>query len=135
MDCYICGNDTKVVNSRSQSRLNQVWRRRVCVNCDYIFTTNEKINLEASMSVRLKDDSVGPFIKEKLLISVNSSLGHRKNHVIESIALTDTVLTKLQSKYKTPLLSRNNIVSTVKEVLDNFDKVASTHYDAYHQMD
>jgi transcriptional repressor NrdR len=133
MECYICESNTKVVNSRSQSRLNQVWRRRVCTNCEYIFTTIERINLEASMMVKLTNNSVVPFIREKLIISINNSLAHREEHILEAVSLTNTILSKLQAKYKTPLVSSNEIKEEVKEVLNNFDKVALTFYDAYHK--
>lgn len=133
MECYLCNYDTKVVNSRPQSRLNQVWRRRVCTNCEYIFTTVEKIDLETSMMVKLNDNSLHPFLREKLLISINNSLGHRTAHISESIAITNTILSKLQTKYKTPLVTSSEIIDTVKGVLFNFDKVALTHYDAYHK--
>jgi len=133
MDCYICGKDTKVVNSRSQARLNQVWRRRLCDNCKYIFTTVEKIDLERSMSVKTDSDTIAPFIREKLLISINSSLGHRKNHVSEAVALTDTVISKLQNKYKNSLIDRAVIIDTTQKVLKNFDNTAAMHYSAYHK--
>ena len=132
MDCYICGHDTRVVNSRSQSRLNQVWRRRLCSECKYIFTTVEKIDLGLSMSVKLKDGSISPFLKEKLLISVNDSLGHRSNHLIEAIPLTDTIISKLHTKNKNSLFDRGNIISTVLEVLKNFDNTAANYYSSYH---
>ena len=133
MDCYICGKDTKVVNSRLQSRLNQVWRRRLCDNCKYIFTTVEKIYLERSMSVKSNTGSINPFLREKLLISINSSLGHRKNHVNEAVAITDTIINKLQNKYKDSLLDLDKIISTTKEVLKNFDTTAEVYYSAYHK--
>jgi transcriptional repressor NrdR len=133
MDCYICGNDTKVVNSRSQARLNQVWRRRLCDNCKYIFTTIEKIDLERSMSVKTDSDSIVPFIREKLLISINSSLGHRKDHISEAVALTDTVISKLQNKYKSSLINRDGIIDITQKVLSDFDNTASVHYMAYHK--
>jgi transcriptional repressor NrdR len=133
MDCYICGKDTKVVNSRSQARLNQVWRRRLCDNCKYIFTTIEKIDLERSMSVKTDSGTIIPFIREKLLISINSSLGHRKNHVSEAVALTDTVISKLQNQYKNSLIDRTVIIDTTQKVLKNFDNTAAIHYIAYHK--
>ena len=134
MECYICGHDTKVVNSRHQSRLNQVWRRRVCLNCDYILTTIEKIDLERAMMIKFDNESIAPFIKEKLLISIDNSLGHRANHINEAISLTNTIVTKLQASYKTPLITKNDIVTTAQEVLKNFDSVASVYYNAYHEV-
>ena len=134
MECYLCGYDTKVANSRSQSRLKQVWRRRVCKNCNYIFTTIEKIDLERSTMVKFDNDTMAPFVREKLLISISASLGHRANHMNEAIALTDTILAKLQTGYKTSLLTRDNVVATTQEVLRSFDDVAAIYYSAYHKL-
>ena len=117
-----------------QSRLKQVWRRRVCINCDNIFTTIEKIDLERSMVVKAKDETINPFIREKLLISISKSLGHRVDYVNDAIALTNTIIAKLQTDYKTPLLTRNNIIIVSEKVLKNFDSVATVHYKAYHKL-
>jgi transcriptional regulator NrdR family protein len=86
------------------------------------------------MMVEFSDGSILPFIKEKLLISINKSLGHRTDHVREAVSLTSTVLSKLQTKYKTPLIAKNDIIITVQEVLKNFDNVAAVHYSAYHKI-
>ena len=39
MTCPICGGDTKVINSRD--RVDYVYRRRKCVICGHLFTTEE----------------------------------------------------------------------------------------------
>lgn len=39
MTCPICGEETKVVDSRSEP--DCVHRRRVCIKCKYSFTTSE----------------------------------------------------------------------------------------------
>jgi transcriptional repressor NrdR len=135
MECYICNSATRVVNSRPQTKSRQVWRRRVCVNCDYIFTTVEKIDLEKSVAVELKNNSISSFQVERLLLSINDSLGHRKNHISESIALTNTIVAKLLSVNKSPLMKRDDIILTVLDVLGKFDKIASIHYKAYHPLD
>lgn len=85
------------------------------------------------MSVKTDSDTIAPFIREKLLISINSSLGHRKNHVSEAVALTDTVISKLQNKYKNSLIDRAVIIDTTQKVLKNFDNTAAMHYSAYHK--
>jgi len=84
------------------------------------------------LSVRSKTGSIDPFVREKLLISINASLGHRKNHLNEAIAITDTVIGKLQKKYNNALIDTAYIIESVKEVLVNFDKTAVIYYDAYY---
>lgn len=85
------------------------------------------------MSVKTDSDAITPFIREKLLISINSSLGHRKDHVSEAVALTDTIISKLQDKHKNSLISRRGIIETTEIVLKNFDNTAAVHYGAYHK--
>lgn len=49
MTCPVCGAETKVVDSRSEP--DCVYRRRVCVECKYSFTTSE---IEDDLRKRLK---------------------------------------------------------------------------------
>jgi transcriptional repressor NrdR len=135
MECYICHNQTKVSNSRKQRKRNQVWRRRVCVNCDYIFTTVEKVDLEHSLVVEYINGEISNFIREELLISINKGLKHRKNHLNDSISLTDTIISKLLVNNSKPLVTRNDIINTSLSVLKNFDNLAYTSYTAYHPLD
>lgn len=39
MTCPICGNETKVIDSRSQ--VDFIYRRRRCIACNHTFTTSE----------------------------------------------------------------------------------------------
>ena len=39
MTCPICGEETKVVDSRSEP--DYIYRKRKCVECKYSFTTSE----------------------------------------------------------------------------------------------
>jgi transcriptional regulator NrdR family protein len=82
--------------------------------------------------IKSNDETITPFVKEKLLISIDRSLGHRLDHVNEAVSLTNTVVAKLQARYKTPLLDKKDIVAIVREVLKNFDSVATVYYSAYH---
>ena len=86
------------------------------------------------MTVKTDSDTISPFMREKLLISINDSLGHREDHVSEAVALTDTVISKLQNKYKNSLISSVGIIETTQEVLKNFDNTAVVHYSAYHKI-
>ena len=134
MDCFICDGKTSVVNSRPQLRLKQVWRRRLCKNCGYIFTTIEKIDLERSMMVKFNNQHLEEFVREKILISIRDSLGHHKDPINDSIAITDTIISKLYKNNQSPLIDRNNIVKTTLEVLKHFDKASYIHYQAYHKL-
>jgi len=46
MICPNCSSEQLFVsNSRPTRKNTQIWRRRKCLKCGFIFTTNEKINL------------------------------------------------------------------------------------------
>lgn len=133
MQCIYCGSDTSVVNSRHQKRLNQVWRRRKCEACSAIFSTNEKPDLGLALSVR-RTIQLEPFTREKLLISVYDSLKHRPDSAQDAVALTDTIISKLQPLFTDGVIDRDNIVIIAHEVLARFDHAAATFYQAYHPL-
>ena len=44
MQCPSCGNtDSRVLESRSADTSKSVRRRRECLNCDFRFTTDERV--------------------------------------------------------------------------------------------
>src|SRR5437868_3487113 len=95
MVCIYCGGQTKVINSRHQRRSNQNWRRRECFICKAVFSTDELVNLERSVSVRQPNGALQPFRRDNLFISIYLSCGHRKNAAIDATGLCATVITKL----------------------------------------
>jgi len=134
MVCIFCDGKTQVVNSRLQKKQQQVWRRRKCPNCKNIFTTIERIDYSSSLLIDKIDGKTEHFVKEKLLLSIYSSLGHRKDPVGDSIAITDTIIAKVLKTIKTPLISRNVLIGISTDVLNRFDKTAAVHYKAYHPL-
>lgn len=134
MVCIYCGKATKVVNSRPQNKLKQVWRRRQCLNCKSLFTTTERIDLAKSLVLVKTDQKLEPFIKEKLLLSIFRSLGHRKSATSDAIAITDTVMAKLLKKLTSPLITPDTVIKQTSLVLSNFDQAANVHYLAYHPV-
>ena len=132
MVCVHCGQETKVVNSRLQSRLNQVWRRRKCLACGAIFTTEEKIDYASSWVVRSRSGKLSPFSRDKLLVSLFRSLGHRKNALNSAAGLTDTIMNKLMPLVQKGALDSSQIAQTAQVALNRFDKAASVHYQAFH---
>lgn len=131
MVCIYCGGETKVINSRSQRKANQIWRRRRCVACKAVFSTEERAITENSLVVTWKN-RVQPFSREKLLLSVYDSLRHRKTALSDATALTATIQQKLQPFVQNASLPHSAITGVVTKVLDRFDKSAAVHYRAYH---
>jgi len=131
MICIYCSNDTKVVNSRHQKKLNRVWRRRTCINCGTTFTSSEAVDLSGSVSV-IDDKRLEPFERDKLFMSVYDSLKHRKTALSDATGLTDTVITHMYPLMTDALIERDSIILIVTEVLQRFDKTAAVYYVAFH---
>lgn len=131
MVCIYCGNETGVINSRHQKKVNQVWRRRQCRNCAAIFTTLEGVDLSNALRIQ-KDTAYEPFSREKLLLSVYDSLRHRPTAVEDASALTATILSKLDPYIQDAAIDRDALVTLSITVLERFDKPAATHYRAFH---
>ncbi len=131
MVCIYCRYETKVTNSRHNKKLNFVWRRRQCLSCGSVFTTLEKPDLYSSLSVN-QQSLYQPFSRDKLFISLYDSIKHRKSALTDSTALTDTVISKLNTKIQNACLTPEQIAKTAYAVLKQFDKAAATYYAAYH---
>jgi len=132
MVCIYCGGDTSVSNSRSQTKTNQVWRRRHCLDCDGLFTSIEVADLASSILYKKDKRHVEPFERDKLFISIYESCKHRKDAPRAATALTTTVLSKLLAQIETASLSREKVIDVSSIVLKHFDKAAATQYLAYH---
>jgi transcriptional repressor NrdR len=132
MVCIYCSGKLGVGNSRPQKKLNQVWRRRKCVNCGAALTSIEAIDLSAAISVQVQNSSEA-FSRDKLFISIFESCKHRKTALADATALTDTVIGRLLLQIEDASLSKEKIRQTIVEILKNFDQPASVHYQAYHQ--
>jgi transcriptional regulator NrdR family protein len=74
-----------------------------------------------------------PFIRDKLFITINDSLKHRKSHIDDATALTDTVISQLgEANQSNGVLTRSNIAQITTITLRRFDKTAATVYSALH---
>ena len=132
MVCIYCGSETKVVNSRHQKRVNNVWRRRQCLSCNTVFSTIEAPDMALSITVKQTNGSLEPFLRDKLLISVYESLKHRKSALADATALTSTIVMRVYELADTSIIERAVVVEMTYAVLERFDLVAATHYKAFH---
>jgi transcriptional regulator NrdR family protein len=133
MVCIHCGSRTQVINSRLQKRANQVWRRRRCTECEAVFTSLEAIHYELSWLVESQSGDLTPFSRDKLFLSIYESCKHRVSALQDAGALTDTIIAKLLQKAHTGVLRSQIVTQTVQTALNRFDRVASTHYNAFHK--
>jgi transcriptional repressor NrdR len=134
MVCIYCGNETQVANSRPQKQLNQVWRRRKCLQCQAIFSTHEVAAYDTSWRVKTINDGLVPFKRNKLLVSLYKSLAHRPTALEDATALTDTIIGLLLKSAQNGLIEAQTITNNAAEVLHRFDTAAAVHYRAFHQV-
>jgi len=134
MVCIHCGGKTKVVNSRRQSRSNQVWRRRQCLACSAVFTTAEMPRYGAAWAVRGKTGRLQPFSRDKLFLSLYEACRHRPTALEDAGALTDTVIKNLSGQLADGVSDSQVIEQIAHVALNRFDKVASVHYQAFHKL-
>lgn len=131
MVCIYCSGQTQVINSRHQKRLNSVWRRRKCTNCEAIFSTIEQADAARALRVS-SHNGLEPFSREKLLISLYDSLRHRKTAIEDATALIGTIESLILPHVSSAAINRDTIIEITAGVLKRFDRVAATHYEAFH---
>lgn len=133
MVCANCNGSTRVVNSRLRKRSNQIWRRRQCQNCQTVFTTTETLAYDTAWVVRAKSGALTPFMSDKLVMSLHSSLKHRKTALSDAVALSNTIIGKLQPKLVDGLIDSQDIRRVTEVALNRFDSAASVNYRAHHR--
>ncbi len=131
MNCVYCGNDTKVTNSRRQSRSNQVWRRRQCKACRAVFTTLEAVDLPNTLMVDSRGRSE-PFLPDKLYTELLLAMQDRKDAYTAAREVTNTVIKELLKLPEHPLFNPQQISKVTSKVLKRFDPRAALRYAAEH---
>lgn len=132
MVCPYCQSKTEVINSRHQKRTNSTWRRRQCLKCNAVITTLERIDYAKTWVVSdLQKSFFKAFSRDKLLLSVYSSLKHRKTAISDAEALIDTIISKLSHSCPDGQITKEDIVKTTLDRLKQFDKTAYVYYMAY----
>ncbi len=134
MVCLYCHGETAVKNSRLQKRQNRTWRRRQCQACNATLTTIETYDFATALVVKRPDGTSAPFNRDKLFVSILTSLGHRNNAMIEARHLTDTVMTRILKTSQKATVQTTDLIANTQKVLGAFDIAASTHYSAYHRI-
>jgi transcriptional repressor NrdR len=125
MRCPHCGNiEDKVIESRTLANGDAVRRRRECINCNYRFTSYEKIDERQFMVVK-KDQRREPFDREKLEKGVVRALEKRPfsqmqiESLINEIEDESAILSKGNREISTSVIG-----DLVLKKLGELDKVA-----------
>jgi len=74
---YCNANNDKVIDSRESDGAKVVRRRRECVACERRFTTYERVEQTARLTVIKRDGSHSPFNRENMLRGVLAACGKR----------------------------------------------------------
>jgi transcriptional repressor NrdR len=134
MRCPHCGNiEDKVIESRTLANGDAVRRRRECINCNYRFTSYEKIDERQFMVVK-KDLRREPFDREKLERGVVKALEKRpfSQMQIENLVNEIEDETAIISKGSREI-SSSVIGELVLNKLGNLDKVAYIRFAAVYK--
>lgn len=78
MICPFCGaNDDKVIDSRASEGGRVIRRRRECTSCDRRYTTYERAETSAKLSVVKRDGTRVAFNRENVLKGIMAACGKR----------------------------------------------------------
>ena len=122
MRCPKCGaDDTRVIDSRMQDKMNAIKRRRECRACGYRFTTFERC--EDPIEVIKSDGSRQPFDRNKLLVGLMRATSKRDIALYVYLFLIDAIEQEIRSKPFTAV-SSHDIGDMVLKRLEGLDKVA-----------
>ena len=131
MVCIYCSGETDVINSRSQKRSNQVWRRRKCQACGAIFTTHESIDLSTALMVEVSGRHT-PFERHLILMDLLLALQDREDRYSAADEATGTVITRVLALPSKPVFKPSEISAICADVLKKLDKRAWLRYLADH---
>jgi len=123
MRCPFCsGDDTQVVDTRSNEGANVTRRRRRCPKCDKRFTTYERVELRMPRLVK-KGGSRSDFDRDKLVASMMLALRKRPVATDAIDAAVDRIEEKLRSLGEREIPT-SRVGDLVMRELAKLDKIA-----------
>ena len=127
MRCPSCGSlDTQVKDSRPTEDSSVIRRRRVCVACNFRFTTFERVQLRELTVIKRNGRRV-PFDRDKLMRSVSISLRKRQVEPERVEKMVSTIVRELETGGEAEI-SSEVIGETVMEHLRTLDDVAYVRF-------
>ena len=127
MRCPNCSSlDTQVKDSRPAEDSAVIRRRRVCVTCNFRFTTFERVQLR-DLTVLKRNGRRVPFDRDKLVRSVAVALRKRPVDPERVERMVNSITRQLESMGETELPS-HVIGELVMKALKSLDDVAYVRY-------
>ena len=127
MRCPNCNSlDTQVKDSRPTEDSSVIRRRRVCVACNFRFTTFERVQLRELTVIKRNGRRV-PFDRDKLMRSVQISLRKRQVEPERVEKMVSTIVRELETGGEAEI-SSEVIGETVMEHLRTLDDVAYVRF-------
>ena len=127
MRCPSCGSlDTQVKDSRPTEDSAAIRRRRVCLTCNFRFTTFERVQLRELVVIKRNGRRV-PFDRDKLMRSVQISLRKRPVDPERIEQTVSKIVRELESLGETDV-SSEAIGEIVMEHLRGLDDVAYVRF-------
>ena len=127
MRCPSCGSlDTQVKDSRPTEDSSVIRRRRVCLSCNFRFTTFERVQLRELVVIKRNGRRV-PFDRDKLLRSVQIALRKRPVEPERIDQMVSKIVRELESQGESEV-SSETIGETVMAHLRDLDDVAYVRF-------
>src|SRR6202043_542206 len=127
MRCPSCGSlDTQVKDSRPTEDSSVIRRRRVCLSCNFRFTTFERVQLRELIVIKRNGRRV-PFDRDKLARSLDVSLRKRNVEPERVERMVSKIVRELESLGESEVTSET-IGETVMEQLRELDDVAYVRF-------
>ena len=127
MRCPNCASlDTQVKDSRPTEDSSVIRRRRVCLSCNFRFTTFERVQLRELVVIKRNGRRV-PFDRDKLMRSVQVALRKRNIEPERVEQFVSKIVRELESLGESEV-SSETIGEMVMEHLRNLDDVAYVRF-------
>src|SRR5512132_4627889 len=127
MRCPSCGSlDTQVKDSRPTEDSAAIRRRRVCLTCNFRFTTFERVQLRELVVIKRNGRRV-PFDRDKLLRSMQIALRKRPVEPERIDQAVSKIVRELESQGESDV-SSETIGEMVMEALRTLDDVAYVRF-------
>ena len=127
MRCPSCASlDTQVKDSRPTEDSSVIRRRRVCLSCNFRFTTFERVQLRELVVIKRNGRRV-PFDRDKLLRSVQIALRKRPVDPERIDQVVSKIVRELESQGESEI-SSEIVGEAVMEALRQLDDVAYVRF-------